>query len=132
MGEWCKWQESIRRKMDETIGAVIVSPQVITTVVRQVAEATQGVARLSASLSGRMGRVLYGSRSASGVAVQVEDGAVTIDVYVVAMPNTPLLALGQILQHEIHRAIADVVGMPLRAVNIHFTDVQDPLEHSAQ
>ncbi len=114
--------------MDETAGAVIISPQVITTVVRQVAESTQGVARLSSSLSGRMSRVLRGSRSASGVDVQVEDGAVSIDVYIVAMPNTQLLPLGQTLQHEIHRAISDVVGMPVRVVNVHFTDVQDPFD----
>lgn len=114
--------------MDETSGAVIISPQVITTVVRQVAESTQGVARLSTSLSGRMSRVLRGNRSASGVDVEVEDGAVTIDVYIVALPNTQLLSLGQTLQHEIHRAISDVVGMPVCAVNVHFAEVQDPFD----
>lgn len=114
--------------MDETIGAVIIAPQVITTVVRQVAEATPGVARLATSLSGRMSRVLRGSRSGSGVDVAVEDGAVSVDVYVVAMPNTALPTLGISLQHEIYHAIADVVGMPVRAVNIHFADVQDPFD----
>ncbi len=113
--------------MDETSGAVIISPQVITTVVRQVAESTPGVAHLSTSFSGRMSRVLRGSRSSNGVDVQVEDGAVMIDVYIVAMPNTQLLPLGQTLQRDIHRAISDVVGMPVRAVNIHIADVQDPL-----
>ncbi len=77
-----------------------------------------------------MSRVLRGSRSASGVDLQVEDGVVTIDVYIVAMPNTVLLPLGQTLQAEIHRAISDVVGMPVRAVNIHFADVHDPLDSS--
>ena len=114
--------------MDEPIGAVIIAPQVITTVVRQVAEATPGVARLSTSLSGRMSRVLRGSRSASGVDVAIEDGAVSIDVYIVAMPNTALPAMGLALQHEIYRAISDVVGMPVRTVNIHFADVQDPFD----
>lgn len=114
--------------MDEPVGAVVIAPQVITTVVRQVSEATPGVAHLATSLSGRMTRVLRGSRSASGVDVEVEDGAVTIDVYIVAMPNTQLVVLGQTLQHEIHRAILDVVGMPVRAVNIHFADVQDPFD----
>ncbi|HZQ07051.1 MAG TPA: Asp23/Gls24 family envelope stress response protein [Anaerolineae bacterium] len=114
--------------MDETTGAVVIAPQVITTVVQQVAESTPGVARLATSFSGRMSRVLRGSRSASGVDVQVEDGAVTIDAYIVAMPNMPLLPLGQTLQREIHRAISEIVGMPVRAVNIHFADVQDPLD----
>ncbi len=114
--------------MDETLGAVIISPQVITTVVRQVASSTEGIAGLATSFSGRMSRVLRGNRSASGVDVQVEDGAVTIDVYVVAKPNTQLLPLGQTLQYEISRSISDVVGMAVRAVNVHFADVQDPLD----
>src|SRR5581483_8332225 len=112
--------------MDETTGAVIIAPQVITTLVRQVAEATPGVARLETGLSGRMSRVFRGQRSTGGIEVMVEDGAVAIDVYVVAIPNTALLPLGQTLQHEIQRAISDVIGMPVRAVNIHFADVQDP------
>lgn len=114
--------------MDEAFGAVLISPQVITTVVRQVAESTHGVAQLSTSLSGRMHRVLRGNRSASGVDVQVEDGAVTIDVYIIALQNVALLPLGQTLQREIHRAISDVVGMPVRAVNVHFSEVQDPFD----
>lgn len=117
--------------MMENTGAVIIAPQVIVTVVQQVAESTPGVARLATSLSGRMSRVLHGSRSATGVDVQVEDGAVTIDVNIVAMPNTQLLPLGQELQHEIHRAISDVVGMAVRAVNVHFADVQDPFDTNA-
>jgi uncharacterized alkaline shock family protein YloU len=114
--------------MDEPTGAVLIAPQVITTVVRQVAESTPGVASLATSFSGRMSRMFRGSRSASGVDADVEDGAVTIDVYIVAMPNSALLPLGQTLQNEIHRALADVVGMPVRAVNVHFADVQNPFD----
>lgn len=117
--------------MDDTAGAVLIAPQVITTVVRQLAESTTGVARLATSLSGRMSRVLRGSRSASGVDVLVEDGAVTIDVYIIAMPNTALLPLGQTLQNEIHRAVFDGIGMAVRCVNVHFVDVQDPFDTAA-
>ncbi len=114
--------------MNETSGAVVIAPQVITTVVKQVTESTPGVARLATSFSGRMTRVLRGSRSASGIDVDVLDGAVSIDVYIVAMPNTALLPLGQTLQTEIYHAIYEVVGMPVRAVNVHVADVHDPLD----
>ncbi len=114
--------------MDETIGAVIIAPQALVTVARQVAEATPGVARLASSLSGRMSRVLRGSRSGSGIDVNIQDGAVSLEVYIVAMPNTALPALGLTLQQDIYRALADVVGMPVHSVNIHFADVQDPFD----
>jgi uncharacterized alkaline shock family protein YloU len=75
-----------------------------------------------------MSRVFRGHRSANGVDIDIEDGAVTIDVYMVALPNMPLLPVGQAVQSAVYRAISDVVGMPVRAVNIHFEDVQDPYE----
>jgi uncharacterized alkaline shock family protein YloU len=113
--------------MEEAHGAVVIDPQVITTVVRQVAETTPGVARLAAGLSKDMRHVFRRRRATRGVSVTSEDGAVTVDLFVVATPNTVLLPLGQTLQHQVQRALTDVVGVPVRAVNVHFTDVDDPL-----
>lgn len=112
--------------MDETPGSVIIAPEVLTTIVRLVALETPGVVALSSSLPGRMSRVLRGNKSTRGIDVQVEDGAVTVDIHVVAERNSVLLTLGQTLQHEISRAISDVVGMPVHAVNVHIDDVGDP------
>lgn len=112
--------------MDEVDGSVLISPDVLTTIVRQVVEATPDVAHISGSLPGRMTRVLGGRRTGSGIDVLLEDGAVTVELYIVARPNVVLLPLGLTLQREISRSISDVVGMPVRAVNIHFDDVLAP------
>jgi uncharacterized alkaline shock family protein YloU len=112
--------------MDDATGAIVIAPDVLTTIVRLVTLATPGVARLSSTLPGRVSRVLRGRRSTSGIDVIVEDGAVTVDVYVVAETKVVLLPLSQTLQREISRAISDVVGMPVQAVNVHIEDVQDP------
>lgn len=112
--------------MEDTSGSIVIAPEVLTTVVRLVTLETPGVVGLSSSLPGRVSRVLRGNRSSRGIDVQVEDGAVTVDVYIVAERNTVLLTLGQTLQREISRAISDVVGMPVHAVNVHIDDVGDP------
>lgn len=112
--------------MEETEGSILIAPEVLTTLVRLVTLETPGVVGLSSSLPGRMSRVLRGNKSSRGIDVQIEDGAVTVDVYVVAERNITLLPLGQTLQHEISRAISDVVGMPVRSVNVHIEDVSDP------
>ncbi len=112
--------------MDETPGSIVISPEVLTTVVRLVTLETPGVVGLNSTLPGRMSRVFRGSKSSNGIDVQIEDGAVTVDVYVIAERNIVLLPLGQALQREISRAISDVVGMPVRAVNVHIEDVSDP------
>ncbi len=112
--------------MEDTPGSVIIAPEVLTTVVRQVVLETPGVVGLNSTLPGRMSRVFRGPKSTGGIDVQVEDGAVTVDVYITAEREMILLPLGQTLQHEISRAISDSVGMPVRAVNIHIEDVSDP------
>jgi uncharacterized alkaline shock family protein YloU len=112
--------------MEDTPGSIVIAPEVLTTVVRLVTLETPGVVNLTSSLSGRMSRVFRGTKSSRGIDVQIEDGAVTVDVYVTAERNVVLLPLGQTLQREIGRAISDVVGMPVRAVNVHIEDVSDP------
>lgn len=113
---------------EDTAGSVIIAPEVLTTIVRLVALETPGVVNLSSTLPGRMSRVFRGNKSSRGIDVQLVDGAVTVDVYVIAERNVALLPLGETLQAEISRAISDVVGMPVHAVNVHIDDVTDPLE----
>ncbi len=112
--------------MEETTGSIIIAPEVLTTVVRLIALETPGVVGLNSTLPGRMSRVLRGNKSSRGIDVQIEDSAVTVDVYIIAERNAVLLPLGQTLQREISRALSDVVGMPVRAVNVHIEDVSDP------
>jgi uncharacterized alkaline shock family protein YloU len=71
-------------------------------------------------------RVLGRPGRASGVDLSVKDHAVTIDLYVVAEPEVNLLRLGQTLQSEVSRAIQDMVGMEVSAVNVHIQDVAFP------
>ncbi len=118
--------------MEETTGSIVIAPEVLTTVVRLVTLETPGVVSLSSTLPGRMSRVFRGNKSTNGIDVAVEDGAVTVDVYIIAERNVVLLPLGQSLQREISRAISDVVGMPVRAVNVHIEDVSDPFSASEQ
>jgi uncharacterized alkaline shock family protein YloU len=112
--------------VDDTSGSIIIAPEVLTTIVRLVALETPGVVNLSSTLPGRMSRVFRGNKSSRGIDIQVEDGAVTVDVFVIAERSAVLLTLGQTLQREISRAISDMVGMPVHAVNVHIDDVGDP------
>jgi len=72
---------------------------------------------------GRPGRV-------GGVDLCITDQAVTVDLYVVAESKANLLWLGQTLQGEVSRAIQDMVGMEVLAVNVHIQDVDFPLLYS--
>jgi uncharacterized alkaline shock family protein YloU len=75
-------------------------------------------------------RVLGRPGQGSGVDLFVRDNRVTIDLHVVAEPEANLLRLGQTLQNEVGRAIQDMVGMEVTAVNVHIQDVDFPLARS--
>jgi uncharacterized alkaline shock family protein YloU len=75
-------------------------------------------------------RVLSRSGRGGGVDLCIKDNAVTVDLYVVAESEANLLRLGQTLQSEVSRAIQDMVGMEVSAVNVHIQDVDFPLLRS--
>ncbi|MDE3088059.1 MAG: Asp23/Gls24 family envelope stress response protein [Chloroflexota bacterium] len=110
--------------MEENLGTVTIAPEVLLALVRLTALATPGVARLSNENPSGVHRLFNGKASA-GIQIEIEDHAVSIDLFVVAEPDVQMLPLGQTLQHEVSRAIQDVVGMPVKEINIHIDDVAD-------
>jgi uncharacterized alkaline shock family protein YloU len=116
--------------MEGDLGTVTVAPEVLMTIVRLTALATPGVARLSANHPSSVRR-LFSGKASKGIHLEIEDAAVSIDLYVVAQPDAQMLPLGQTLQREISRAIHDVVGMPVKEINVHIEDVADRLASTA-
>jgi uncharacterized alkaline shock family protein YloU len=113
--------------MEQALGTVTIHPTVLTTVARLTSLATPGVARMSDEWRLNMERMLGRPGRGSGVGLSIKDNAVTVDLYVVAEPDTNLPHTGQTLQSEVSRAIQEMVGMKVLAVNVHIQDVEFPL-----
>jgi uncharacterized alkaline shock family protein YloU len=109
--------------MEQALGTVTIHPTVLCTVARLTSLATPGVARMSDEWRLNVGKIWRRSNRGSGVGLCIKDDAVSIDLYVVAEPETNLLRLGQTLQTEVRRAVQDMVGMEVSAVNVHIQDV---------
>ncbi len=112
--------------MEENLGNVTIAPEVLLSLVRLTALATPGVARLYPGTPSGVRR-LFSGKAAEGIKLEIEDHTVAIDLYVIAEPDAHMLPLGQTLQREINRAIQDVVGMPVKEINVHIEDVADRL-----
>jgi len=69
---------------------------------------------------------LLSSHRADGVKVQVVDETVVLDLYLVAATDSTMLQLSREIQSKVTRAVHDIVGMPVREVNVHILDVADP------
>jgi uncharacterized alkaline shock family protein YloU len=113
--------------MEEKLGKVTIAPEVLVTIARLTTLCTPGVVRMSTDWMGNVNRLLGRTSSGGGVRIEVEDDAVTVDLYVIVEPGVNMYNLGQAIQAEVTRAVNDMVGVTVRAVNIHIQDVEEPL-----
>jgi len=107
-------------KTKDIPGAVTVEPEVLETIARLSALEVPGVVRIAKK---DVDRILGTGKS---VRVSVQDDAVTVVLHIVAGPGTSLLRLGQAVQYEVTRAIQQMIGMPVKSVDVHIEDVVYP------
>ena len=113
--------------MEEKLGKVTIAPEVLITIARLTTLSMPGVVRMSTDWMGNVNRLLGRTSSGGGVRIEVEDETVTVDLYVIVEPGVNMYNLGRAIQAEVTRAINDMVGVAVRAVNIHIQDVEEPL-----
>lgn len=112
--------------MEKELGKVTIAPQVLVTIARLTTLGTLGVACMSPTLVESVSRMLRRERLNEGIKIVVEDDIVYIDLYIIVEPNVNLLRLGRQIQHDVTRAINDMLGMHVGEVNIHIQDVVVP------
>lgn len=108
--------------MEENIGKVTIAPNVMVTIVQKTADTVPGVAELCENVPG-VKRLLGFHTVGRGVEVNVVDNQATINVYLIARRDVDLLRMGRQLQHEVTRAVQDIVGMQVHEVNVHIEDI---------
>ena len=111
---------------ESKLGTVRIAPSVLAMIVSLTAGTVKGVAQMSA-VSRPPNRVLQRPNmgTAPGVTLQVRNGGVTTDVYIVAEPDTNLKRLGQTVQRKVREALDQMVGMSADQVNVYIEDVSD-------
>lgn len=109
--------------MEERLGTVRISPQVLSTIARLTTLAVPGVLRMYRDLPVGVDRLFKGRGAGDGVRIEVVDDAVTVDLYIVAASDVSMYDLGREIQSRVARAIKDMVGMPVLAVNVHVENV---------
>ena len=101
-----------------TVGKITIDPEALETIARLTTLAVPGVLRLTPPE--RFQRML---KIEDGVYIKVYEDTVEIDLYLVAESGKNLLKLGRHIQAEVIRAVSNLVGMPVKAVNVHIEDV---------
>ena len=105
------------------LGTISISPQVLATIARLTTLEHSGVVRMYRDVSGGFDRWLHGKGGRDGVHIEIVDNAVSLDLYIVAAQDISLYTLSRDIQSRVTRAIKDMVGMPVLAVNVHVEEV---------
>jgi uncharacterized alkaline shock family protein YloU len=110
--------------MKENLGTVRIAPGVLATIARLTALSVEGVSRLCPAPGRGVGSLWSGHGPNAGVRVDLVDEAVVLDIHVIAEADANMLALGREVQARVSRAVQDMVGMPVRAVNVYIRDIE--------
>lgn len=101
---------------------VTIAPGVLLTIVRAAALSVEGV--MDTASAPTMDRWFRRTSSDDGISVEVNQGSVKVEVYLVANGSYTLHETSAKVQHEIARTIKEYAGMTVSSVNVHIEDIQ--------
>jgi uncharacterized alkaline shock family protein YloU len=102
-------------------GKTTISPQVLMAIARMAALSVPGVKSL-ALMSGGVDR-WFRPRAGDGVRLTIQNNLIHADVYLVMKDNVNIREVGRNVQHQVARAIQEMVGMDIARIDIHVEDI---------
>ena len=107
------------------VGKTTIAPEVLVSIAQMTALGVPGISRLS-NVPTKVNRWLDRG-SDEGVHIDVEDGMVFADLYVIVECDVKVREVAEEVQGQVARAISDMVGMDVGNVNIHIEDIDYPV-----
>lgn len=121
--------QSLSAATDAAIGRTIIEDAVIAKVAGIAARDVPGVYALGGGAARMVGAIrdaLNTTDLAQGIAVEVGETQVAVDVTIVADYPVSLQKVADDVRAAVHRALVDLVGMQVTEVNVTINDVHVP------
>jgi uncharacterized alkaline shock family protein YloU len=107
-------------------GKTTVSPDVLVTIARLSALSVPGVSRM-AHVPGGVNR-LFKRGLGEGVRIEVQDNTVHANLYLVLKQHVNIREVSRNVQHQVARALQEMVGMDIGGIEIHIEDIDEDEE----
>ena len=107
-------------------GKTTVSPDVLVTIARLSALSVPGVSGM-AHVPGGVNR-LFKRGIGDGVRIEVEDNVVVANLYLILKENVNIREVSRNVQHQVARALQEMVGMDIGGIDIHIEDIEEVKE----
>ena len=108
-------------------GKTTIAPEALVTIAKLATLAVPGVARMG-SVSGGVNR-WFRRGIADGVQIQVAENSVTAALHLIVTSGQNVREVSHNVQAEVSRAMQEMVGMDVAAVNVFIEDVSYDKEH---
>ena len=109
---------------ETTLGRIQVSPRAIASIAARAVLTSYGVVGVaSATLRDGIADILNLDSVHRGVGVQVVDGKVTIDLYVVIEYGTRISVVAHNMMESVKFSVEQALAMPVAQVNVHVQGV---------
>lgn len=102
-------------------GTTTIAPNVLVTIAQLTALRVDGVAGLAPLPAGV--NLLFRRGVGDGVEIDVHDGRVAADLYLILEPEVNVREVSRVVQTKVARAIEEMVGMSADHINIHIQDI---------
>ena len=102
-------------------GRTTIAPEVLVSIIKLTVLSVPGVSRL-APVPGRV-NLLSKKEAADGVEISVENNTVYADVYAIFLHDVNVRDVSRSIQHQVARAVSEMVGMEVGKVNVHVEDI---------
>lgn len=106
-----------------------IAPDVLMTIASKAAVGIDGVSRMCHEPVG-LSRLFQRSFK-DGVRVELKDGTVDADLYIVLKSGVNIRETSRNIQQEVTRAVSEMVGLQVGRINIHIEDIDFPGEVEA-
>jgi uncharacterized alkaline shock family protein YloU len=105
--------------IEDNFGSIDISPTTVTTIASHAVNQCYGVVGMAnKNLVNGIANLL--SRDAQrGVEVIIEDGEITIDVYVIVEYGTRIRTVAESVQNTVQFHVEKALGLPVQAVNVY-------------
>ncbi len=116
-------------ELDKKFGTVRIAPGVLAAIVNAATLEVAGVLRMGevagAASNGLRGRIFTGRHAEHrGVQIEVREGSVHADLYVIVSKDQNMREVGRQVQDSVSKAIRQMVGMPVEQINVFIQNVE--------
>lgn len=107
-------------------GKTTITPEVMLTIAQLTTLNVPGVSAMS-NVSGGVNR-LFKRGYGEGVRIDIRGDVVNVDLYLILKKEVNIRDTSRRVQHDVARAISEMVGLQVGQVNIHVDDIDYSLE----